>query len=127
MSFFPTFHLCGMERLLLSYYGSIQLLLDQNRGWVLLKTDIKNAFDSLDTAALLNEVNNSFPDMNYHAYYSLVFAKFKGSETVILSSEQGVDQGDPLSHVLFSTAIHTRSIQLQNSHAQRRSHPGLSG
>lgn len=70
-----------MERLLLSYYGSIQLLLDQNRGWVLLKTDIKNAFDSLDTAALLNEVNNSFPDMNYHAYHSVVFAKFKGSET----------------------------------------------
>ena len=53
---------CGTE--LLSHH--VQLLLEANPDWVVLKTDVKNPFYSLDRCQLLKEVSLSFPDLFYH-------------------------------------------------------------
>ena len=41
----------------------VSLLLELNPDWVLLKTDIKNAFNSLELASLMPQVAKSFPDV----------------------------------------------------------------
>lgn len=51
----------------------LQLLLASNPSWVMVKTDIENAFNSLDRIRLLEETAKSFPDLYEHVFslYSL--------------------------------------------------------
>ena len=95
----------------------IQLLLEANPSWVMIKSDISNAFNSVDRQCLLSSVSSNFPELLPHVNQMygvsspLIFQK--GSESVILSSEQGVHQGDPLGPVLFATSIHSTLVALQ--------------
>ena len=106
---------CGTE--LLSHH--VQLLLEANPDWVVLKSDVKNVFNSLDRCQLLKEVSLSFPDLFYHVQQmylninSLVF--LQKEKPVILTSQQGVHQGDPLGPALFSTAIHPFLMDTQKT------------
>ena len=90
----------GTERLV----HHVNLLLESHDDWVLLKSDIKNAFNSIERALLLPMVKKSFPDIFEHVqgmyseYSHLVFQQ--GSESFLLSS-QGVQQGNPLGPFLF--------------------------
>lgn len=101
----------------------IQLLLEKNPDWIMVKTDISNAFNSVDRASLLYAVSDSFPDIQGHVHKmygvatSLIY--LKGSETILLSSQQGVYiKVIPWDHVLFSTAIQTILCRLQESHLE---------
>ena len=84
----------------------IKLLLELHPSWVILKSDIKNAFNSMNRSHMLNQVSTSFPDIFSHAFqvYSglipLIYQN--GEETVVLKSQQDVHQGDPLGPALFS-------------------------
>ena len=102
----------------------VSLLLESNPDWVLLKTDIKNAFNSLERASLMPQVAKSFPDV-----YQLVFQVYSrcnplischGEQPHVLSSQEGVHQGDPLGPMLFSAAIHPLLVDLQESHPTTR-------
>ena len=98
----------------------ISLLLESHPDWVLLKTDIRNAFNSVQRAHLLPEVKKAFPDIYHHAHqmYSgfgpLVFND--GQDTHLLTSQEGVHQGDPLGPALFSVALHPFILGLQQNH-----------
>ena len=69
---------------------------------------------------MLPQVAKSFPDLYPHVFqmYSgfspLLFQK--GEESYLLSSQEGVHQGNPLGPILFSLTIHPLLVDLQKSH-----------
>ena len=87
---------CGSELVV----HRIQALLHKNQDWVLLKTDVKNAFNSIDRMAISNPLLSSFPSITPHFCQmygrpsSLVFSTPTGP--TLFSSEESVHQGDPL-------------------------------
>ena len=108
----------GSERLV----HHIQLLLESNPGWVILKSDVKNAFNSISRSHMLKEVRKSFPDIYHHVYqiYSgfspLIFCQ--ENSTILHTAEEGVQQGDPLGPALFSVSIQSllQSLQENSKH-----------
>ena len=100
----------------------IQLLLDRHPDWVVLKTDVRNAFNSISRRAIAERLSANFPSLmpHFRRMYghsgSLVFAT--DSEHVILSSEEGVHQGDPLGPFLFAVGIHDLVSRVQAEHPE---------
>ena len=75
-----------------------------DHSWCLLQVDIRNAFNSVDRASLFNGLSQYCPElMAWSAFcyrnHSLLFA-----EGEPITSEQGVQQGDPLGPLLFAMA-----------------------
>ena len=97
----------------------IQLLLEANNDWIVLKTDAKNAFNSIHRSHLLQQVMKSFPILTNHVMqmYSgfgpLVF--LQNNVPVILSSQKDIHQGDPVGPVLFSLGIQQTLVDLQSN------------
>ena len=97
-----------------------QALIEQHPDWVILKSDIKNAFNSISRQHMLHQVCNHFPDVYPHTFNmyghvsSLVYTK--GHSTVILQSQEGVHQGDPLGPSLFSITIQPLLSKVQMQH-----------
>ena len=95
-----------------------QLLLTDNPHMIVLKTDVKNAFNSIHRSHLLEQVSSCHPDIYPHVYQmyshssSLVYQQ--GNSIVIIPSEEGIHQGDPLGTALFSTGIHSVLSELQD-------------
>ena len=96
----------------------VQLLMEKHEDWILLKTDVKNAFNSVSRSHLLNQVLTTFPDIYNHA--ALVYSDInpliylQRSHPVILSTQEGVHQGDPLGPALFSIAMQPILEDLQS-------------
>ena len=70
--------------------------------WALLQLDLSNAFNSLDRRAILDEVRHRVPLLfgwaqTCYASHSHLFVQGH-----LLSSQQGVQQGDPLGPFLFA-------------------------
>ena len=109
---------CGTE--LIAHH--ISLTLESNPNWIVLKSNVKNAFNSISRDQIMEQVSLTFPDLYNHVIQmygkpsSLVF--MQGSSMVIIPSEEGVHQGDPLSPVLFAIAIHPVLTKIQKSHSQ---------
>ena len=99
----------------------VRLLLDSHKDWVVIKTDAKNAFNSVKRSHLLTQVSKHFPEMFHHV--NQMYAGFgpliylQGDSPVILSSEERIHQGDPLGPVMFATAIQELLTKLQNDHS----------
>ena len=86
---------CGTE--FLAHH--VQLLLDSHPEWIVLKTDVANAFNSLDRHQMLAEVAASFPDLFDHLSQMYLIKNpllfLQHTKMVLLSSQQGIHQGDP--------------------------------
>ena len=99
----------------------IQALLDENADWVCLKTDVKNAFNSVSRRHLLEELLSSFPSLYGHAFSmygnTSLLVYTLGSESLILESQDRVHQGDPLGPALFAIAINKILSKLQRHHS----------
>ena len=89
----------------------IRLLLESNKHWSLLKTDVKNAFNSIRRSYLMQMVYNYFPEI-----YNYLFQTYSDSNPLIytngktvsmFSSEEGIHQRDPLGPALFSSLVTT--------------------
>lgn len=84
---------------------SVRTFLDHNCGEVLLKVDVKNAFNSVDRGALLTQIKDKISN-----YYSFLWQCY-GSQTKLnyngteILSAVGCQQGDPLGPAIFSLAI----------------------
>ena len=72
-----------------------------------LTVDFENAFNTLDRTEILLQVRNRLPGLSafveftYGHYSRLLF------EDVILNSEKGVQQGDPLGPLIFAVTLHS--------------------
>ena len=102
----------------------LNMLLESHPDWFILKTDIKNAFNSVERAHLLPLVAKAFPDIYRHVHQ--MYAGFSplifndGHNAHLLLSQEGVHQGDPLGPMLFSTALHPFLLDLQMGHPSIR-------
>ena len=98
----------------------VQLLLGSHKDWLVMKTDAKNAFNSVKRSHLLTQVSKHFPEMFPHVNQmhagSGPLIYLQGDSPVILSSEEGIHQGNPLGPVMFATAIQELLTKLQNDH-----------
>ncbi|XP_072937198.1 uncharacterized protein [Epargyreus clarus] len=75
-------------------------------GEVLLKLDVKNAFNSVDRGPLLREIKNNVPFI-----YKYIWQCYSSPSKLMyrnhsISSSVGCQQGDPLGPAIFSLAIH---------------------
>lgn len=88
---------------------------------VFLKADFANAFNTVDRQAFLTQCREHFPGLSAWAEwcYAAPSKLFFGTHTI--SSESGVQQGDPLGPLLFSLALQPVLEQLR----QTRSEGGL--
>ncbi|XP_073960116.1 uncharacterized protein [Choristoneura fumiferana] len=86
--------------------------LELGGGQVLLKVDVKNAFNAVDRAAFLTQVKEKIPGIygymwqSYASTSKLIFRKH------LLHSAAGCQQGDPLGPAIFSLAIQPIISQL---------------
>lgn len=81
---------------------------------VLIKIDVKNAFNSVNRDTLLAEIRNNIPELyNYllHCYADPTKLMYRHHE---LSSEVGCQQGDPLGPAIFSLALNPIIQNLQS-------------
>ena len=103
---------------LLSHH--IQVLLERNPDWSVLKTDVRNAFNSVARKCLLQRVAEDFPDVYPHVRQmygdpsKLIYVTEGRVE--LLTSSQGVHQGDPLGPALFSATIHPIIYEVAERH-----------
>ncbi|XP_073944805.1 uncharacterized protein [Choristoneura fumiferana] len=75
-------------------------------GAVVVKVDIKNAFNSVERDVILKEVLNKVPSLYpflHQCYHKTSHLYFNGS---LVSSQVGAQQGDPLGPLVFCLAIH---------------------
>ena len=76
----------------------IQLHMDQNPEWSVLKTDVSNAFNSISKKCLMEEISKRFPGIEAHVHQmyskpsSLIYTKHQS--VVTIQSEEGIHQGD---------------------------------
>ena len=83
----------------------IGLMLEVNQDWIVLKSDVRNAFNSISKCDMLNEVCKAFPNLFSHIQqmygHSSSLVYLQGSSSIVIPSQEGVHQGDPLRLVLF--------------------------
>ncbi|KPJ12288.1 Retrotransposable element SLACS 132 kDa protein [Papilio machaon] len=80
--------------------------LKQGSSEVLLKVDVKNAFNSLDRGVLLTQAKDQIP-----LTFAYLWQCYSGSTSLayngqVIQSAVGCQQGDPLGPAIFSLAIH---------------------
>eukprot|EP00731_Ephydatia_muelleri_P022960 Em0015g543a len=73
--------------------------------FVVLKVDLKNAFNMVSRQAVLNECGKHFPELLPWASWRYSQHPFLWHPLGCLTSEQGVQQGDPLGPLLFSLVL----------------------
>jgi hypothetical protein len=69
-----------------------------------LQVDVKNAFNCIDRGAVLESVHAACPKLDAWVAFCYGQASHLFAQDLLLESEQGVQQGDPLGPLLFSLA-----------------------
>lgn len=83
---------------------------------IMLKLDFRNAFNSLRRDKMLIAVKALAPDLYHfvHSSYSSPSLLFWSDE--ILQSSEGIQQGDPLGHLLFCLTVFQLHPHLSSDH-----------
>ena len=79
-----------------------------------LALDLSNAFNAVDRGAIHKAVRQKVPEIESWYLWGYGTAGRLQFGSYVLESQQGVQQGDPLSGLLFSLAIHPGITELAN-------------
>ncbi|XP_063629995.1 uncharacterized protein LOC134801393 [Cydia splendana] len=96
---------CGTKGGCEAAVHALRIYLSNDQCQVVLKIDIKNAFNSVNRDTLLSEIRNNTPELyNYllHCYADPSKLMYRSHE---ISSEVGCQQGDPLGPAILGLAI----------------------
>ena len=72
-----------------------------------LTVDFENAFNTLDRTEILLQVRNRLPGLSAFVEFTYGHHSHLLFEDVILNSEKGVQQGDPLEPLIFAVTLHS--------------------
>jgi len=89
----------------------VSLTLAANPGYVAIKFDAANAYNSVSRAYIASQLNDHFPDILpwfMRCYRDPAAVRFRNQDgdPVDVESVEGVQQGDPLGSLLFCVALH---------------------
>ena len=84
------------------------------QGYVIVKLDFTNAFNCIHRDAMLNAVFDKVPEI-----YSYCKLAYRGTSILkfgnrLISSQEGVHQGDPLGPLIFCLTIHPTLLSLKS-------------
>ncbi|KAJ2948225.1 hypothetical protein O0L34_g10035 [Tuta absoluta] len=86
----------------------------ENTDCVIVKVDLKNAFNSVERDTILAEVKDFIPSL-YPFFHQCYAEKSHLSYCSQIPSQVGAQQGDPLGPLIFSLAIHKVVTSLKSS------------
>ena len=95
----------GAEAILHATSGLVRKHGDDSE-WVMLKIDLKNAFNKVSRKALFEAVRLHVPKISAWVEYIYAEEPLLWLKDVILFSSEGVQQGDPLGPLLFALTLH---------------------
>ena len=97
---------------------SVRMLAEHRRDFVVVKIDMKNAFNEVSRAAIIQALEEE-PTLQHLAWHAaVVLAPDSGPESGGVRwglSEEGTAQGDPLSSPYFCVAWHKEVRELNSS------------
>ena len=96
---------CGAEALVHSINRNLRLYGERD-DHVCLLIDFKNAFNSVNRDSIMSEIRLICPEIATWVEYSYQSAPRLYTNTEVLFSCKGVQQGDPLGPLLFALALH---------------------
>ena len=83
--------------------------------FVVLKVDLRNAFNNVSRQAVLDQCHSHFPELFPWVSWCYSHPTNLWHPLGSLSSTSGVQQGDPLGSLLFSLVIHPVIIGIENT------------
>jgi hypothetical protein len=92
----------------------------EEAGRVVIQLDLKNAFNKLSRSTIALAIADRNPQLmkffkwSYGQHSPLVLPTDNGGDPFVLSSEEGVRQGDPMGPYLFSLAYRDTLLELEN-------------
>ena len=98
----------------------VQAGLEAHVEWALFKCDISNAFNSVSRSSFFQQTSRHLPSIM--PFTEFLYSQpspliYKGSRSVtVLTSREGVHQGDPRGPFYFCIAINDILLQLQQDH-----------
>lgn len=84
----------------------------RNSTKLMLKVDVRNAFNSVERDAMLTEIKNKIPQLYHYLRQCYLRPTFLSFGNKIISSRVGAQQGDPAGPLIFSLAIQPLILQL---------------
>ena len=89
-------------------------LKDLQSDQVILKIDLKNAFNSVRRDKILLAVEELIPELHPFVHSSYCQSSSLMWENDVVLSSEGVQQGDPLGPLLFCLSIHKMCVKLKS-------------
>lgn len=93
---------------------ALRSFITHNGGEVLLKVDVKNAFNCVDRATLLAEIQNHIPEIYNYLWQCYGLDSKLLYRNHLINSCSGCQQGDPLGPAIFSLAIQPIILSLNS-------------
>ncbi|XP_048479848.1 uncharacterized protein LOC125489131 [Plutella xylostella] len=93
---------------------ALRTYIEHDGGEVVLKVDIKNAFNSIDRGTFLTEIKELTPEIYPYLWQCYSSPSNLIYNSNLIHSEVGCQQGDPLGPAIFSLAIHKTISSLKS-------------
>ncbi|CAG9118843.1 unnamed protein product [Plutella xylostella] len=93
---------------------ALRTYIEHDGGEVVLKVDIKNAFNSIDRGTFLTEIKELTPEIYPYLWQCYSSPSYLIYNSNRIHSEVGCQQGDPLGPAIFSLAIHKTISSLKS-------------